>query len=310
MDDSSRYIAVFGDVHGHIRLLFQLARLWQMQHGRHLEGILQCGDLGFFPESGKLDEATSRFSTEDPEELGFARFFRWPEPLEKDERLEEWLFGPGDSVETVRVPVVWCHGNHEDFLELAAAAGGADCAAVDTFGRLLYLRSGSTTDVAGVTVGALGGGPARGRDRHFHQVSGHGPDHEAAWRGLHQKACDQLVANSDRLDILISHAGPRSDDGVMSRSGSDILRWVLESSRPRYHFFAHHRGPVDSFRIADTQCFWLNDVSFEHRGTDSYGALHTGCMGILRWRNADDHEFAVVDEDWLRTMDHGNWRHR
>jgi len=41
------YVAVLGDVHGHLPLALQPCRLWQPNHGRHLSAVLQCGDLGF-----------------------------------------------------------------------------------------------------------------------------------------------------------------------------------------------------------------------------------------------------------------------
>jgi hypothetical protein len=35
-----RHFAVFGDTHGHLRLMFRLCRLWQIQHRVFLDGIL------------------------------------------------------------------------------------------------------------------------------------------------------------------------------------------------------------------------------------------------------------------------------
>ena len=61
MSERALHIAVIGDVHGHLRLMFQLCRLWQVQTGVHLDLVLQCGDLGFFPDPARLDKATQRF---------------------------------------------------------------------------------------------------------------------------------------------------------------------------------------------------------------------------------------------------------
>ena len=66
---SVKHIAIFGDAHGHLRLLFQLCRLWQLEHKTHLDGIIVCGDLGFFPDVSRLDKATRRFALKDPVEI-------------------------------------------------------------------------------------------------------------------------------------------------------------------------------------------------------------------------------------------------
>ncbi len=135
-------VAVFGDTHGHLRLVLQLCRLWQMREGVPVDAVLQCGDLGFFPDLGTLDKATRRFAARDPEELGFARFFGAPEPPERDELVEEVLLGPPDHPGTLRGPVIWCHGNHEDFTALEARVGSAHLTPVDAYNRFFFLRSG------------------------------------------------------------------------------------------------------------------------------------------------------------------------
>jgi len=66
---TTKYVAVFGDVHGHLRLMFQLCRLWQKEHKIHLDGVLQCGDIGFFPDISRVDSATRQYAKRDPEEL-------------------------------------------------------------------------------------------------------------------------------------------------------------------------------------------------------------------------------------------------
>ena len=304
LSTQERWIAVFGDTHGHLRLMFQLCRLWQRETGRLLDGILQCGDLGFFPQSGRLDDATAQLALENPEELGFARFFKWPEPQEDDSRLQQWLFGPADPLDTVAVPAVWCHGNHEDFEELELAVGGANCIAVDAFQRLMYLRSGFTTSVAGVNVGAIGGGVERTEGGSSRRRSDPGNKHP--WATVDRKACDRLSESGNQIDVLISHVAPRADHGD-ARFGSNSARRANEGSQPLYHFFAHHRKPVPLFAIGQCSCVWLNDVGFKHQGTGVYGNLKPGCMGILRWQSRTGHEFEIVSEPWFRDVHAGTW---
>jgi hypothetical protein len=49
--------------------------------------------------------------------------------------------------------------------------------------------------------------------------------------------------------------------------------------------------------IGPTRCVWFNDVNFQpdrHRRFE--GQVEPGCMGVLSWRGAEDHQLAVIDE--------------
>src|SRR4051812_50054606 len=60
-----RYL-IFGDLHGRILPAFRLAMLWEREHGLRLDGLLQVGDLGYFPDPSRLDKATARHAAADP----------------------------------------------------------------------------------------------------------------------------------------------------------------------------------------------------------------------------------------------------
>ena len=61
---------VLGDLHGRILPAFALARAWQREHAEPLAGLLQVGDLGWFPFPHRLDRATKRHAQRDGMELG------------------------------------------------------------------------------------------------------------------------------------------------------------------------------------------------------------------------------------------------
>src|SRR5215213_10164757 len=63
------HILIVGDRHGRILPAFRLAMLWEREHGIRLDGLLQVGDLGYFPDPTRLDKATARHAA-DPLELG------------------------------------------------------------------------------------------------------------------------------------------------------------------------------------------------------------------------------------------------
>src|SRR5438874_6729742 len=100
---ASTYL-VFGDLHGRILPAFRLAQAWAREHAVGVTGLLQVGDLGYFPDPSHLDKATRRHAERDPLELGAALVtVRNPQAtatLEADDVPEGMWF---------------TQGNHEDF---------------------------------------------------------------------------------------------------------------------------------------------------------------------------------------------------
>jgi len=53
-------IAVVGDVHGHLALMYAILGKWQIESGRKIDLILQCGDMGAFLFTSQLGRAANR----------------------------------------------------------------------------------------------------------------------------------------------------------------------------------------------------------------------------------------------------------
>jgi hypothetical protein len=298
MSTSIRHIAVCGDAHGHLRLMFQLCRLWQLDHGVHLDGILQCGDLGFYPDLSRLDRATRNYAKRDPEELGFAEYLALPKPLKRDKLLAQTLNGDPDDLNTVRCPVIFCHGNHEDFELLAQTTSNAPLAFVDVFQRIYYLRSGEVTELAGLRIAALGGAP----EVEAKELS------PPLGKYVSPQAANRLQRQD--FDVLLSHGSPIGIGGQSDQWGSSLIREVVHLASPAYHFYAHHAQPIAPAKIGRTSCTWFNDVNFQRgRHGRFYGQVEFGCMGVLTWRGPDDHDLAVIDEPWFRQLTANTWRH-
>lgn len=297
MGSAEKYIAVFGDTHGHLRLMFQLCRLWQRHAGRHLDGILQCGDLGFFPDTTRLDKATKKFARNDQEELGFAEYFALPAPVQSDSVLDATLNGDPDSLETVRAPVVFCHGNHEDFSALEAVTCGAVLSSVDVFERLYFLRSGETADVAGICVGAIGGAPES--DRCGDEITG---------KYVSKRAINRL--RKAEFDVLMTHGGPRGAGGETDQWGSQWIRELIDLKQPAFHVYGHHSTRIASAAIGQTTSIWLNDTNFRKTREGLYnGPVEHGCMAVLRWRDRQDSSLEVINTRWFRQVTGATWRH-
>src|SRR3954463_11741450 len=101
---ASHYL-IFGDLHGRILPAFRLAMAWEREHGLRLDGLLQVGDLGYFPDPSRLDGATARHAAADPMELGACLV---AEPNREADAVFRGEAGPA--------PTLWfTAGNHEDF---------------------------------------------------------------------------------------------------------------------------------------------------------------------------------------------------
>jgi len=236
-----------------------LSRLWERHTGRTLDGVLQVGDFGAFPDLHRLDDATARFAKHDSDELGF----------------HEYLSGCAEGAALLADcpwSVVWCRGNHEDFDYLA---GFRSPTPVDPWGKLVFVPDAQVEELAGVRIGALGGKEPRREER------GRGRKARKAYRKTTGRFDPRCFTERDAatafpaggVDVLLTHAGPRSTE---SDWGSTELAELAERVRPRVHLFGHHHvtfgpiwGPGDAVLIA------LDHLEFRR------GQLRPGGWGIL-----------------------------
>jgi hypothetical protein len=259
-----------------------------------LDGILQCGDLGYFPNLARLDRATRQHAERDPEELGFAYYFRPPQPPECDPQLARTLNGDPDDLNTVRCPVICCHGNHEDFEELEKVTGGAALAPVDSVGRIHLLRSGEVTELAGLRIAALGGGPE------------HPDTLDAPFFGSLVSAHAARRLRRQTFDVVLAHGSPH---GVAPCWGSRLLAELITQCQPSYAFYAHHERYIRPATIGRTRCLWHAGVSFQRVNHQWIGPPEPGCMAILRWTDSNSHEHTVVDGSWFQGITGITWQH-
>lgn len=178
-------IAIFADVHGRILLAFKIVERYQRETGETVDVILQCGDVGIFPDATALDKATRRIAEHDETELGFAMHFA----------------NPSREAEAVL----------------------------------------------------------------------------------------------DRVSCMMI--------------GMREISTILDRRAPAYHFFGHTGQPFQ--RRTDqngvTVCSKLSD--FEWEESDPGGRLKEGCLGILRWQDANHHRFDVVDAPWIREYTPHTWQY-
>src|SRR5262245_45015033 len=274
---------VFGDLHGRVLPAFRLALAWGREHGERLDGLLQVGDLGFFPDPARLDKATLRHAKDDPLELG-ARYIVQPGKL-------------ADAIlNNVEVPPLWfVPGNHEDYVALdeRKAAGGKTDFPVDAYLCVRCLRDGTVTRLpGGLRVGGLWG------------IDDQAPNARRrvpAEARIRPRSANQLAGQA--FDVLLTHESPR--DAVRPGCGSEEIDLVLHLARPAFAFFGHYgaRRPALHVSCERTQVFHIGDMEMHGPG----GSAEEGSVGLLRWDDGGG-RFEYLDPAWLRTFTRHNWK--
>lgn len=282
-------IAIVGDVHGHLALMYAVLGRWQRESGRSIDLVLQLGDMGAFLPTSRLDSATKRHAERDPEELGFSEFAGDSPP--------PTLLDP-------RPPLVFIPGNHEDFefLEECERRAPADDAVypVSQDGRISALRSGriwsySSGDerlrIAGVS------GVARRREK----TSRHPRYHLSE-----EDALALASAGPGAFDILISHDGPEGaiESYRGTPSASPELRLVIEEARPAFAFFAHY-GKTGEWTIGRTRVYALGGCGYVPR--ESWPLQQGGF--VLLERTPAGVFVERLSPEWLGKSNRHNWRH-
>jgi len=279
---------IFGDLHGRILPAFRLALAWSREHSERLDGLLQVGDLGFFPDPTRMDKATLRHAADDPLERG-------TELVTVLNRQADALFAEPDLA-----PALWFTvGNHEDYEALEDCERGALPAdtdfSVDGYQRVRCLRDGRVTILpGGLRVGALWG------------IDDQAPNarRKTPLRGRIRPRCATQLAG-EKLDVLLTHESPR--DAMFSDSGSEEIDALLGLARPAFLFFGHYKGT--GRRVAGdygpTQVYHLSGLELRGRG----GTAEAGSVGVLRWGEGTG-TFEYIEPAWLRTFTRHNWIHR
>jgi hypothetical protein len=276
---------VFGDLHGRVLPAFRLAQAWSREHVVDLAGLLQVGDLGYYPDPARFDKATRRHAERDSLE-GRVRLIARPseeaDAVFADERC------PG---------ALWfTPGNHEDYDALKECERGAgrqaDSFAVDAYGKLRCLRDGRVAGLpGGLRVGALWGiddCAPRARERIP-------PRARISRRGT-------TSLSRAAFDVLLTHESPR--DAVLPDQGSEEIGAVIRSARPAFAFFGHyHRtGRRVEGDFGATRVYHLSHLELDSRAEE-------GSVGVLTWDGGAG-EFDYLDPEWLRTVTRHNWKHR
>jgi Icc-related predicted phosphoesterase len=262
----THYLAVFGDIHGRIALMYTLTRLWERHTARQITAILQVGDMGAFPDLRRLDQATRKYATHDPDELGFHQFYtRTPESV----RYFEGAALPR---------TFFIRGNHDDFAYLSQFAQPT---AVDPWSNLWFIPDGQTVtmDAPHLQVGGFGGIQPVAAERKRGKTARQIYRRKAKLAATEPRffSPDEINAAFDttgHLDILLTHAGPAC---AAFPDGSALLTQLAERVRPRVHCFGHHHAVVGPAEGPGQSLL----IGLEHLEFQPDHTLREGAWGIL-----------------------------
>ncbi|HEU5376293.1 MAG TPA: metallophosphoesterase [Ktedonobacteraceae bacterium] len=272
--ETDMQIGVFGDVHGQILLIFQLAARWQQENGQELDLLLQVGDLGVFPDMAHLDRSTRRHSTFFPDSLGFLQYFTTTDS------------SVATTLNETHCPLVFVRGNHEDhvWLDTLEQQTPAPVFPIDVYQRVyclktgvpyLFTRGGETITLLG--IGRIGRPAAARKDRPRYLQ----PDE--------QLRLDQVEAAP--IDVLLTHDSAR--DQIYVGSGSEEIDRICVHLHPTYHFFGHYGGPCQYERVESTGTLRYKLAGLHPDYHTPEQTIQAGAMGLLSWHGRDQHTFTI-----------------
>ena len=283
-------ILVFADLHGRILLALKLAVRLQKERNIKLDLILQCGDMGIYPDVSQLDKATIRHAQRDESELGFSQYFVRPHN-EVQSVLNE-----------LHCDFACVRGNHEDhaFLNEQEQSSSDSRFVVDCYKRLFVCKTGFLQNFGQddqmpsmVGIGRIGhrGNKSPNENQRFIQP-------------YEQQALKVLRRQTQHVDILLSHDCPLhffdKDFGMQQ------IRDFLDFHKPFYHFFGHTGHPYQA--VTDENRFTTSvkvaELTWQHNGI-----LPEGSMVLLRWSDQFAHEIESVNDFWIQEYTYEAWKY-
>lgn len=256
-------LAIFADIHGKFLLPFKLVHYYQNLTAQKIDFIIQCGDMGAFPDKNNMDKATLKHAKYDRDELGFMDNFVHVNP-----QIAKFL-------DELNIPMYAVRGNHEnhDFLDkLENQSTDLPYFVIDCYQKVRVLKTGHVfildngqDNISLVGIGRIG--DKKGRDdKKFIQ------DYD-------RKQLQKLYKNCGDIDLLITHDKQRES---IRGCGSDEIDEALNKIAFSYHFYGHTGEPFCEYLSENgiTKSVKIKELEFNQKGK-----LENGCMIVLEKQN-------------------------
>ncbi|WP_294300662.1 metallophosphoesterase [uncultured Chryseobacterium sp.] len=278
-------IALFSDIHGKILLPFKLVDLYQKETGHKIDIILQCGDIGAYPNLEKMDKATIKHAQYDRDELGFHEDFTKENP-----EIRTFL-------DELDIDMICVRGNHEDhdFLDHLENQYPSDSLfPIDVYTRVFVCKSGWEQKLEAenetlnfVGIGRIGDRKGRSEKRFI--------------QNYERNVIRKLLKTKDTFDILITHD---KDDSSQRGYGMAEIREVLDHIIFHYHFYGHTGEPYKEETDFNgiTKSIKIKELEFNESGI-----LEKGCMIILN-KEKEELNMEIVDQKLTNKITKFNWK--
>lgn len=272
--------AWFGDLHGNLNTMWDIALKLQERTGIQLDWIFQVGDFGIFPREDRLDPPSRKHAENHGYSVEIA-IGDFPDVLSGKIK--------------VPIPTYFIRGNHEDqefLLNLERERKGY-CLRhpIEIVPNLFYVPDGCVFQIDGIRIAGWGGCWGKNTwDMDYWSPQRLASNNKGYTRRLNHMTRDvfeRLIR--ERFDILATHDSPIGtgiqgmpnpegsllDPETMSEDnpegkGVPYIRELIETVRPKYHFSGHwHEFRKNTFGGGQTTSFVLNKVSRcgENRGS-------------------------------------------
>ncbi|AFM02947.1 putative phosphoesterase, ICC [Bernardetia litoralis DSM 6794] len=281
-------IALFADLHGRILLAFKLIERLERERNIKIDLILQCGDLGVFPNLSKLDKATLRHAKREPSELGFHHHF-----TKKNKKIEQILEKTEAKMYAVR-------GNHEDheFLNKLEKESSEANFPIDIYGKIRMCKTGHLQNFQKDNIELNWVGIGRTGSRKIAQKS-----QEQYIQSYEIDALNKFEAKRP-IDLLISH------DSALHFTTKDFgmqqIRDFLSKNKPLYHFFGHTGQPFSLVEDDNgfTQSCKIKELEFENDGS-----LAKNSFVILDFKENKEVDLEVISDEWINEYTKHSWEY-
>lgn len=280
-------VAIFSDIHGKILLPFKMVDAYQKEYHKKIDLIIQCGDVGIYPNLDNLDNATKKHAKHDRDELGFHDDF-----IHIDQKIEAFLTA-------LNVKMICVRGNHEDhdFLDdLEKQYAENSLFPVDSYQYVWLCKSGELQNfqkdheyLSFLGFGRIGDRKNRTEKRFIQKYE--------------YDKIKKLVNHRDLIDLFITHDSDNSGDPGY---GSKEIREILDHIPFQYHFFGHTGKPYSSELDLNgiTTSIKVKELEFNDLGT-----LPENCMLILEKEN-DKIQVNPVPLSFTNLFTKHTWNHK
>ncbi|MFB2589138.1 metallophosphoesterase [Acinetobacter sp. c1-l78] len=285
-------VAIFADIHGKFLLPFKLVEHYQNLYQEKIDLILQCGDMGAFPDKNKMDKATLRHALNDRDELGFSNDF-----VKSHAEIATYL-------DKLNINMYCVRGNHEDHafldeLEYLAKLHDHPYFPIDIYQRIWVCRTGvpfilqnKNEQLSVVGIGRIG--DKKGRH------------HPQFIQNAEREQLKKLGKKSPDIDILITH-----DKASESKRGYGAfeIEDILDKIAFKYHFHGH---TGEDYHVYLAENGITHSVKIKELEFNREGKLEYGCMIILEKyhdKHGEQLNFKVVALNDIIQFMHKTWHY-